>query len=321
MPVADERMHAKKHAVKHAKKVHKKVDSEGPSTRKHTIKHKTPVSMPTRNIIAGAFVILLVLAAVVYMSGNQNGSVSAGTTTTTMKAQSTKSGVAQSGDTVTVEYTGSFENGTVFDTTDQAIAEENNILNPLRTYQPLTFTLGGGGFITGFEDAVVGMSVGEVKEVTLPPEKAYGYPQQKLIQNVERKQRSPAVQNVSIDKFKADIGVEPTVGLEFKVPNSTGYQLTWPMKVLAISNDTVTFRFLSGAETTMQTVFGDADVYTEGDEIVIEVNAIVGQRILTRVGPAKIVGVNDENITIDFNHDLAGKNLKFKIKLTDDIKQ
>jgi FKBP-type peptidyl-prolyl cis-trans isomerase 2 len=319
--LAHDRRHVKKTAAKkHVKKAAKSPETGGSQAEKQVEKVRASDNS-TRNLIAGAFVILLIVAAIVYMGQNQTSQPTSTVTPTTIRSANTKTGVAENGDLVTVEYTGSFENGTIFDTTDKTIAEESNIYSSLRTYEPIKFTLGSGGLIQGFEDAIEGMAVGAQKSVVLPPEKAYGYPQPKLIQNVERRQRSPAVQNVTIDKFISDIGTEPVVGLEFKVPNNTGYQVTWPMKVLSVSNDTVTFRFMPGDKTTMKTVFGNALVYGVKDEIVIEINATVGQKILTRVGPAKVVDVNAENVSLDFNHELAGKNLKFKIKLVDDIKQ
>jgi peptidylprolyl isomerase len=56
---------------------------------------------------------------------------------------------AKPGDPVRVHYTGKFEDGTVFDSTQW----EN----------PLEFTLGTAGLIYGFQQAVLGMSPGESK--------------------------------------------------------------------------------------------------------------------------------------------------------------
>jgi FKBP-type peptidyl-prolyl cis-trans isomerase 2 len=39
---------------------------------------------------------------------------------------------------------------------------------------PLEFTAGAGELIEGFDEAVIGMKVGDEKTVTVPPEKAYG---------------------------------------------------------------------------------------------------------------------------------------------------
>jgi peptidylprolyl isomerase len=70
------------------------------------------------------------------------------------------SGIAQNGDIVQVHYIGTLQDGTVFDT---SIGRE-----------PLEFTLGEDRMIPGFEQAVLGMKVGESKTVDIPEEDAYG---------------------------------------------------------------------------------------------------------------------------------------------------
>lgn len=72
----------------------------------------------------------------------------------------------KNGDYVQLHYTGSLEDGTVFDTSLDG--------------EPLEFLVGGGGIIAGFNDAVIGMEVEGEKLVTLPPEQAYGEPRQDL---------------------------------------------------------------------------------------------------------------------------------------------
>lgn len=67
---------------------------------------------------------------------------------------------AGEGSTVVVHYTGTLEDGTVFDSSLDS--------------EPLTFVVGEGGIIVGFENAVLGMCEGESKTVVLPPEEAYG---------------------------------------------------------------------------------------------------------------------------------------------------
>jgi FKBP-type peptidyl-prolyl cis-trans isomerase 2 len=80
---------------------------------------------------------------------------------------------AQAGDTVQVDYIGKLQNGTLFDTSIEAEAKNAGL--PLRpSYAPLEFTVGAGQMIAGFDAAVVGMKVGEEKNVTLPPSQAYG---------------------------------------------------------------------------------------------------------------------------------------------------
>ncbi len=71
---------------------------------------------------------------------------------------------------VKVEYTGTLEDGTQFDSN---VGKE-----------PLEFVLGSGMMIPGFDSAVQDMEVGESKKVSLSPEEAYGNYEEQLIQEV-----------------------------------------------------------------------------------------------------------------------------------------
>jgi len=81
---------------------------------------------------------------------------------------------AQNGDVVEVDYTGTLENGTVFDTSEGR--------------DPLRFTLGEGQMIPGFEQAVLGMKVGESKTVTIPADEAYGPHRDDMVQVIDREE-------------------------------------------------------------------------------------------------------------------------------------
>jgi len=80
----------------------------------------------------------------------------------------------EKGDTVSVNYVGRLEDGTIFDTSVKEAAIEAGIYNQMRNYEPLTFTVGAGQMIKGFDEGVIGMQVGEEKTLTVPPEEAYG---------------------------------------------------------------------------------------------------------------------------------------------------
>jgi FKBP-type peptidyl-prolyl cis-trans isomerase 2 len=68
----------------------------------------------------------------------------------------------QNGDTITVNYTGRLEDGTIFDSS----------LNEGR--EPLTSTLGQGQLIPGFENGLIDMIIGDTKTIEIEPENAYG---------------------------------------------------------------------------------------------------------------------------------------------------
>ncbi len=76
------------------------------------------------------------------------------------KTAGAQSKMAKKEDTVKVDYTGTFDDGAVFDTS--------------RKREPIEFTVGQGKVIKGFDDAVVGMKVGEEKDIKIAPAEGYG---------------------------------------------------------------------------------------------------------------------------------------------------
>lgn len=73
-----------------------------------------------------------------------------------------------------MHYVGRFPGGKVFDTSLRAEAIKAGLYNPARDYKPLQVVVGAHQVISGFEEALLTMRVNETKEVTIPPEKAYG---------------------------------------------------------------------------------------------------------------------------------------------------
>jgi peptidylprolyl isomerase len=101
---------------------------------------------------------------------------------------------AKEGDLIRIDYTGKFEDGSIFMTT---LMDE-----------PIQFTLGEGRVILGFEKAIIGMEVGEWKSVKLPQEEAYGPYIEDYIMVEERSQMPQ--------------DFEPTVGEKFRVREKDG---------------------------------------------------------------------------------------------------
>lgn len=80
------------------------------------------------------------------------------------------------GDSVTLEYTGRLDDGTVFDTSLESVAQETELADaqPEREYSPLTVEVGAGNVIPGLETALTGLEQGATETVTIPPEDGYG---------------------------------------------------------------------------------------------------------------------------------------------------
>lgn len=133
--------------------------------------------------------------------------------------------------TCKVHYLGTFNDGTKFDSSyDRG--------------EPIEFVCGAGMMIKGFDEAVKEMAVGEIKEIHLMPEEAYGMP-------------------------------DPT------------QIITLPLSELP------------GAEEL-----------TAGQKVYLANQ--MGQPF-----PVKVVEVTEETITFDANHEMAGKELNFKIELVE----
>lgn len=75
---------------------------------------------------------------------------------------------------VKIDYTGRILDGAVFDSTDRKAAEESGILDEKRVYSPMPVIVGEGQVLSGLDDALAEMKVGEKKSVEIPPEKGYG---------------------------------------------------------------------------------------------------------------------------------------------------
>jgi len=74
------------------------------------------------------------------------------------------------GDLVQVHYTGKLSDGEEFDSS--------------RGEEPLKVEIGAGQLIQGFEDGLLGMSIGESKTVIIPPDQAYGLRHEEMVRAV-----------------------------------------------------------------------------------------------------------------------------------------
>jgi peptidylprolyl isomerase len=98
------------------------------------------------------------------------------------------------GDKVKVHYSGKFEDGTAFDSSIDR--------------DPLDVEVGKAQVIKGFEDALVGMTEGEKKTITIPPDQAYGPYKEALL--------------LEIPNAQIPENVTPEVGMNLRLKDNKG---------------------------------------------------------------------------------------------------
>lgn len=116
---------------------------------------------------------------------------------------------AKKGDTVRVFYIGRLKDETIFDSSGQI---------------PIEFTIGEGMVIPGFENAIIGMDIGQHKQVKLSSDQAYGPHLEELVAVIKR------------DQFPT--ALDPQIGKQVKVANEIGQ--TFIMTIIDIKDGTVT---------------------------------------------------------------------------------
>jgi peptidylprolyl isomerase len=134
-----------------------------------------------------------------------------------LSACSSSAATAKEGDTVKVLYVGTYDNGSVFDSSESHGGE------------PLQFTIGGGDMIPGFEQAVIGMTKNETKKVHISAEAAYGPYYDYMV--------------MTVNWSSFDEGFVPEVGEQLQMQNSLGQ--TFQGTVLNTSEEGVTIDFNS----------------------------------------------------------------------------
>ena len=116
---------------------------------------------------------------------------------------------AKKGDTVRVHYTGKLTTGEQFDSSAGR--------------EPLEFEVGAGMMIKGFDDAVVGMAIGDKKTINIQPNEAYGERNEQMIIEFPR------------SNFPDDM--TPESGMQLMMNNSAGQQ--FPVTITEVQEEIV----------------------------------------------------------------------------------
>ncbi len=138
-------------------------------------------------------------------------------------------------------------NEVLFDTTNEDLAKEHGIHDPNMKYGPMVSVVGVGRLIKGIEDELLKAEVGKEYEVIIPPEKAYG-------------ERDPKLVKIHSYRELARQKIEPEVGKEVVLNNKRGRIVTvTPGRVVIDFNHPLAGKTLKYRFKVVEKVEGDVD--------------------------------------------------------------
>ncbi|WP_042698968.1 peptidylprolyl isomerase [Thermococcus sp. PK] len=187
-------------------------------------------------------------------------------------------------DVIRLHYTGKIkETGEIFDTTYEDVAKEAGIYNEKGIYGPVPIAVGAGHVIKGLDEALEGLEVGKKHTIELPPEKAFGKRDPKLIKTF------------TIGQFRRQ-GIYPFPGLDVEIETDSGTKLKG--RIISVSSGRVRVDF--NHPYAGKTVIYEVEILEKIDDPIEKVKALIELRI-PRIDFEKVqieVGKND--VKIDF---------------------
>jgi FKBP-type peptidyl-prolyl cis-trans isomerase 2 len=248
--------------------------------------------------------------------------------------------IVATGDVVSVDYVGMFQNGKVFDTSIESVAY-NDVLYPKSvsyerrsSYSPLNFTVGGGQMVTGFDSGVVGMYVGETKDIVVLPADGYGSPNLQQIKTRQIVEAVPVYQfGVPLTNFTDRYEVAASVGVNV-VDSYWGWNVTVYSIDLAAS--TVTLKHMPDIGMTVKPYGGwscridSIDESADGGagRIMLrnlltadDANAVKGVDSEGQEFRVTSVDIGDGTFVADYNKEVVGQVLVFRVTMLSATKQ
>ncbi|KUJ98653.1 MAG: Peptidyl-prolyl cis-trans isomerase [Thermococcales archaeon 44_46] len=187
-------------------------------------------------------------------------------------------------DVIRLHYTGKIkETGEIFDTTYEDVAKEAGIYSEKGIYGPVPIAVGAGHVIKGLDEALEGLEVGKKHTIELPPEKAFGKRDPKLIKTF------------TIGQFRRQ-GIYPFPGLDVEIETESGKKLKG--RVMSVSSGRVRVDF--NHPYAGKTVVYEVEILEKIDDPIEKVKALIELRI-PRIDFEKVqIEVGENDVKIDF---------------------
>lgn len=232
------------------------------------------------------------------------------------------------GDNISVNYTGSYVNGKVFDTSIESVAKAND----LPPSEPLKFRVGQkpSAVIEGLDKGVIGMKIGETKTLSIPPEEAYPINPSlihasPIIVVLPAAQTMPKVFEIPKETFEQYFGVNHSVGDIVQIPDTN-------MNVTLInitSKVSLSYNLKNGSNTWDASIpWNQTVVKIDDKNITLKPNVTKNDIFNVPNSPLSItiVDINASNITIKYNPipettvdipDMFGQKVPMKISFNE----
>jgi len=145
----------------------------------------------------------------------------------------------ENGDIIKLQFDSFTDDGKLVETTDEKKAKDAGIYDEHTVYKPMLTIIGSGRLLKGFEESLKTANVGEEKEVTLPPEEAFGVRDTNNIKvmsmrEFERKEIEPELGKIVKigDKYGRIVTISPgRVVVDFNHPLA-GKSIKYQYKIL-----------------------------------------------------------------------------------------
>lgn len=251
---------------------------------------------------------------------------------------------AERTDTVEFDYIGAFADGRVFGTTIKSVATDNISYPKAPSFQypangefsPILFTIGGSidhkdfhGMAEGgkyLADSMIGMAVGETKDVVVPPEQGFGYPSESLRKTRSLIEELPQYESMTLMDYQKRFQQPALLGRTIKDPF-----WQWDVVVYYVNHTTDLVKVRNNPTKGMV-----VRPYVGWDSKVVEVTSganeasgkIVVQHLLTEDDAGRVKGTDSEGdfivvsvdetrgtFVVDYNDERAGKVLYYQITI------
>ncbi len=221
---------------------------------------------------------------------------------------------ARSGDLVKANYTVTLEDGALVATTIGKIANDQAVkkvawYRESTSHAPMELVAGKQEIMPGMGEALVGMKAGEKRHITLTPDKAFGMPDPKKLQQLPCSQTFPKTIRMPADEYVKRFSAFPVLDKEVEL---LPY---FKSKVTEVTERDAALEFLVADGASFSDNFGTVSVSIVGDKITTTLKPQVGATFPLKEGFGVISATDGKTFTVDSNHPLAGKTIVLDLEV------